>query len=88
MWTLFNGPSLTSAEMLKCEHCKVPDFLVVDSSNGVYVCTECGLVASDMIDEDSFYDNSTGHMSHETCGSFQLTMRKLMLSLYIFPSSG
>jgi transcription initiation factor TFIIB len=66
-----------------CEQCKVPTHIIDDPSNGCYVCTECGLVVSEVYTEDeSWFDKSLGQMSHESKSPFQIATQKFRGTSY------
>ena len=55
-----------------CQQCNVVDYMVEDTINGSYVCTNCGeMLKEQMMSDEAMYDKATDDWSHSTCNSLK-----------------
>ena len=51
-----------------CKQCNMVDYMIEDTTNGCYVCTNCGEVLNEtLISDEAMYDKSTDDWSHSYC---------------------
>lgn len=51
----------------KCENCKTDDHIAIDNANGVIVCTNCGSVITEILDNNPEWKSYDGNNANARC---------------------